>query len=78
MAHAPVTGERILWICEDIAEEETAHESDKGVTLLPRKLKNRYTYPTPSKSAPKTLVFSGLSRGKSVTPAACFFEYSWH
>ena len=50
----------------------------KAWRFYPRKLKNRYTYPTPSKSASKNLVFSGLSRGKSVTPAACFFEYSWH
>ena len=28
------TGKRILWICEDIAEEETAHEGDKSVTSV--------------------------------------------
>ena len=46
--------------------------------FYPRKSKNRYTYPTPSKSASKTLVFRALLRGKSVTPAAWIFRYSWH
>jgi hypothetical protein len=48
-----VTGERILWICEDIAEEETAHEGDKGVTLLPPKIEGKVYIPYPFKIGSK-------------------------
>jgi len=34
----PTTGARNLWRCKDIAGEKTAHEGDKGVTLLPPKI----------------------------------------
>jgi len=33
----PTTGARDLWRCKDIAGEKTAHEGDRGVTLLPPK-----------------------------------------
>ena len=52
-AHTPVTGERILWICEDIAEAETAHEGDKNVTLLPPKIEGKVYIPYPFKIGPK-------------------------